>query len=137
MPPPYNECVDLGQRLRQHRRASRLRQRDVADRIGVDQATVSKWENGQCPDRDRLPAIAHFLGVGLSEVSNLVVMSAAEHEALGHTTEERIEDRVERLERTVAELGTGVRQLLMQIAELTGRSPDELEALASRSSTSR
>lgn len=43
------ECGDL---LAAFRKAKGLRQEDLAERLGVEQGTISKWERGQRIPRD-------------------------------------------------------------------------------------
>lgn len=62
----------LGERLRRRRKDLGLKQGDVAKQIGVSQETVSKWENGQVPDRHLFQSIAGFLGVTEYDVAHYV-----------------------------------------------------------------
>lgn len=69
---PYNGLVELGQQLRRRRRELKLTQKQVAERFGVEQPTVGRWENAQRrPDLAQLPAIADFLDLDLSAVVHL------------------------------------------------------------------
>jgi excisionase family DNA binding protein len=53
-----------GEALAQVRKDQRLRQRDVADYIGVSLATVRKWEDGYAlPDRDLWPKVEEAMGM--------------------------------------------------------------------------
>lgn len=47
MPAPIRTARDLGLALRRARRAAGLTQRQLGDRIGLRQATVSTLENGE------------------------------------------------------------------------------------------
>jgi transcriptional regulator with XRE-family HTH domain len=59
IPPP----VTLGQHLKQRRDKLKLRQRDVADILGVGQFTYMTWEKDQSEPRPRYyPAIIDWLG---------------------------------------------------------------------------
>ncbi|MED1953950.1 helix-turn-helix transcriptional regulator [Brevibacillus centrosporus] len=51
--------MSLGQRLRAKRKEANLTQRYVADKLGVDNTTVSKWESGTYePDSGNLKELA-------------------------------------------------------------------------------
>lgn len=51
----------LGQRLRAAREAARMTQRDVTAKLGIDQATISRMENGtQLPDALELGRLAQL-----------------------------------------------------------------------------
>jgi len=53
----------LGDHLRATRLARRLKQREVADKIGVKRGTVNKWErNAGTPRAQDVPGILEFLG---------------------------------------------------------------------------
>ena len=59
----------LSQRLRQLRKDNSLTLQQVADRLGVTRASVSKWETGQShPDFKRLDALATLYGVSTPEL---------------------------------------------------------------------
>lgn len=51
------------------RTAAGLLQKDVADKLGVDRTTVTKWETGEIlPRTDKLPALAEVLGCTIDEL---------------------------------------------------------------------
>ena len=53
----------VGDHLRMRRPAPKLRQKQVADRLRCDQATIYNWEaNGAHPRLDYMPAVVQFLG---------------------------------------------------------------------------
>jgi transcriptional regulator with XRE-family HTH domain len=53
-----------GRRLRDARRAARLTQRQLGERLGVGETGVANWETGQrVPRTDRLGELARILGV--------------------------------------------------------------------------
>ena len=62
--PAYPAVVKtVGDHLRKRRLDLRLRQRDVADRLGVDTTTITNWELGHTvPGFGWMPAIIGFLG---------------------------------------------------------------------------
>jgi transcriptional regulator with XRE-family HTH domain len=53
-------------KVKQIREAARLKQAAFAEKLGVDQSTVSKWETGkQKPDTEALLALSEFSGENL------------------------------------------------------------------------
>lgn len=56
--------ITIGQRIREARESLRLTQQQLADRLGVDQSTVSGWERDdkRRPARDLMPVVARALG---------------------------------------------------------------------------
>ena len=60
---------DIGGKIRTLRKARRLTQEELADRLMVSAQTVSKWELGTCfPDVLQFPVIANYFGVTLDEL---------------------------------------------------------------------
>jgi len=53
----------VGARIRRAREAAGLSQTQLAQRVGVADKQVSRWEHGQQPRPGRLEAIADALGV--------------------------------------------------------------------------
>ena len=62
---------DMGKKLRELRDARGLTQREVANAVGVTEATVSRWESGHINNmrRDKIEGLAKVL-----HVSPLVIM---------------------------------------------------------------
>ena len=57
------ELKTIGDHVRKRRIALKLRQKDVAERIGVDVTSVCNWEaNRTAPDSRVVPAVVEFLG---------------------------------------------------------------------------
>lgn len=55
--------------VRRLRQSKNISQKDIADMVGVTQATVSKWESGaMVPTMDRVASLAAVLGVSVSEI---------------------------------------------------------------------
>lgn len=59
---------EFAQRLRQYRKNKGMTQQDLADRVGVSNKTVSRWESGSYPDVTTLVALARVLGVTVDEL---------------------------------------------------------------------
>ena len=53
---------DFATNLRTARVAANLTQQALADRLGVPQSTVGRWETGMSPGVDWLPRIAEAIG---------------------------------------------------------------------------
>lgn len=60
--------MEFAQRLRQFRKAKNLTQQELADRLGVSNKSVSRWESGSYPDVGTLVALARALGVTVDEL---------------------------------------------------------------------
>ena len=59
----------IGSLLRMLRQQLKMTQKELADKLGVSDKTVSKWECGQgCPDLATLPDLAAILGVSLENL---------------------------------------------------------------------
>jgi transcriptional regulator with XRE-family HTH domain len=60
----YFEPQTLGEHLKKRRLTLKLYQREVAERLGVDEFTVLNWEKGKTyePHVSDIPAIMDFLG---------------------------------------------------------------------------
>lgn len=58
-----------GERLRKRRELCGLSQTELATKVGVGQAAVSKWEKGYAsPRHDLLPVIAKALGADVDDL---------------------------------------------------------------------
>ena len=55
-------------KLRTARSIAGLTQVELADRLGVPQSTVGRWETGVMPGVDWLPKIAHALGCDVADL---------------------------------------------------------------------
>ena len=63
------DTSNLGKKIAEARRRTRLTQNDLAARVGVTAQAVSKWEQGRsCPDIAILDEIADALGISLFEL---------------------------------------------------------------------
>ena len=63
------EQIYFGQRIAQLRRERGMTQEAMAQKLGITNQAVSKWESDQCcPDIMQLPALADLLGITLDEL---------------------------------------------------------------------
>lgn len=62
--------TELSQRIRLARRSMGLNQADFAKQLGVNQATVSRWESGTTPDFASLGRIAKLTNVDMKALVN-------------------------------------------------------------------
>ena len=61
--------IEMANRLCGYRKAHRLSQEDLAERIGVSRQAVSKWERAEAsPDTDNLILLARLYGVTLDDL---------------------------------------------------------------------
>jgi transcriptional regulator with XRE-family HTH domain len=80
--------TEFGRRLKIARAAKGLNQAAFAELLGVEPASVSRWENGGGFDESRVPRIAEILGkspewlVGADDVAGLARRVAELEEAL-------------------------------------------------------
>ena len=59
----------IGSYIAQKRRAKNLTQEQLAEKLGVSNQTISKWENGKCmPDYSIIQTLCDALGVTLPEL---------------------------------------------------------------------
>lgn len=64
----YNK---IGNFIMKERKAKKLTQAKLAEKIFVSEKTISKWENGKgIPDSDSLPKLCEVLDVSLDEILN-------------------------------------------------------------------
>lgn len=80
---------NIGWNLRNRRQERNLSQREVANYVGVTEATVSRWESGQIGNmrRDRIDKLARILNV-----SPLAVMGLKDFEDKSRAKTEPLED---------------------------------------------
>lgn len=59
----------IGEFIQQSRKAKGLTQKDLGDRIGVSDKTISKWENGNSvPDTSILNELCASLDINVNEL---------------------------------------------------------------------
>ncbi len=63
------DCVKIGKLIAKLRKEKKLTQRNVADALGIQNKTVSKWECGLgCPDISLWPELSTILGVDMKQM---------------------------------------------------------------------
>lgn len=61
--------LDIGDKIRKYRRDTELTQDEFAEKLGVSEQAVSRWECGTAyPDLEMIPLIAGFFGVSTDEL---------------------------------------------------------------------
>lgn len=69
------DCVKIGKLIAKLRKEKNLTQKEVADALGVQNKTVSKWECGQgCPDLSLWPELSNILGVDMKQMMEGEIM---------------------------------------------------------------
>lgn len=63
------DTIKMGELIRDTRKEKKLTQKDVADKLGITDRAVSKWERGICaPDLAYMEELADMLGLTVSEL---------------------------------------------------------------------
>ncbi|MTI47260.1 helix-turn-helix domain-containing protein [Sporosalibacterium faouarense] len=63
------DCVKIGKLIAKLRKEKKLTQRNIADALGIQSKTVSKWECGLgCPDLSLWPELSAILGVDMKQM---------------------------------------------------------------------
>jgi len=63
------DCVKIGKLIAKLRKEKKLTQKNVADALGIQSKTVSKWECGLgCPDLSLWPELSAILGVDMKQM---------------------------------------------------------------------
>ena len=63
------DCVKIGKLIAKLRKEKKLTQKNVADALGIQNKTVSKWECGLgCPDLSLWPELSAILGVDMVQM---------------------------------------------------------------------
>lgn len=60
--------LEFGDRLRRYRKSKNMTQQELAERLGVSDKSVSRWENGSYPDVAMLGPLAKELGVTVDDL---------------------------------------------------------------------
>ena len=64
--------LEFADRLRKYRKAKQMTQQELAERLGVSDKSVSRWENGSYPDVAMLGPLARELGVTVDDLLGTV-----------------------------------------------------------------
>jgi transcriptional regulator with XRE-family HTH domain len=81
-PQTVDRALAFGQAVQARRKALRLTQERLAQRVGVDRQSINRWENGaHSPSLHQLLRLSDGLGVPLSQL-----LAAAEAYAAGQLT---------------------------------------------------
>jgi transcriptional regulator with XRE-family HTH domain len=70
----------------------RLRQQDLADRFGVDQSRIARWEAGDRIPLERLVDVAEWLDMPLDEVVTLTLDADVQRRLADQTRREDVSD---------------------------------------------
>ena len=63
------DCVKIGKLIAKLRKEKSLTQKNIADALGIQNKTVSKWECGLgCPDLSLWPELSAILGVDMTQM---------------------------------------------------------------------
>lgn len=63
------DCVKIGNLIAKLRKEKKLTQKNIADALGIQSKTVSKWERGfGCPDLSLWPGLSAILGVDMRQM---------------------------------------------------------------------
>lgn len=63
------DCVKIGKLISKLRKEKSLTQKNIADALGIQSKTVSKWECGLgCPDLSLWPELSAILGVDMKQM---------------------------------------------------------------------
>ena len=63
------DCVKIGKLIAKLRKKKNLTQKNIADALGIQSKTVSKWECGLgCPDLSLWPELSAILGVDMNQL---------------------------------------------------------------------
>lgn len=74
----HGRMADIAQKIKVLRRQKGLNQRAFGELLGVDQATISRWENGGNYTHENLVALAQLAGVTVDEFENGAAAEADE-----------------------------------------------------------
>lgn len=70
------DCVKIGKLIAKLRKEKNLTQKNIADALGIQNKTVSKWECGLgCPDLSLWPELSSILGVDMTQMMEGEIIS--------------------------------------------------------------
>ena len=65
----YYDIVESGKRIKEMRKRSGMTQAELAEKLGITDRAVSKWENGRgMPELSLLKPLSEELGVTINEI---------------------------------------------------------------------
>ena len=65
----FPEKIQMSEQIKKYRKAAKISQQSLADRLGVTRNTVINWEAGKYrPDADLFPAICGLLDISLNDL---------------------------------------------------------------------
>ena len=131
----YADVMTLPERLRgELEKRGRGSYRALANKIGVDIATVSRWANGQSwPESDRIDELAGEFGWGPR------VVASAKAEAAKHAKPTRNSERIEAFDERLTAIESRLEQLIAAVSERPVREIklDDIDALRAAASECR
>ena len=84
---------DISKRLTKYRKAAKLSQEEVAEKLSVSRQTVSKWETGQStPDFDKIAPLCELYNISTDELLRGVVTEKKEEKKEEEPTEGEVVD---------------------------------------------
>ena len=70
------DCVKIGKLISKLRKEKKLTQKNIADSLGIQNKTVSKWECGSgCPDLSFWPELSAILGADINQMMEGEIIS--------------------------------------------------------------
>ena len=90
--------IKIGKFIAQCRKEKGLTQMQLAEKFGITDRAVSKWENGGVPDTELLPQIADFFNVSIDELFGRELDNAIDIQdaILRDITKTKVDDRISR-----------------------------------------
>lgn len=97
----------IGMFIAECRKEKNLTQKDLADKLGITDKAVSKWENGRCmPDISSLQALTSVLGITINEL-------LAGERITEEDTEEKSEENIFALLKKINKTNTRLQKILL------------------------
>lgn len=109
----------IGKFIALKRREKNLTQEKLAERLGISNKTISKWETGKCmPDYSIVKALCHELDITVAELMDGEVK---EDNSIRVFDEQQMVDMLERIQRLESQRKSlfGILLIVMGIAMLT------------------
>lgn len=106
----------MGQLIADQRKKNNMTQRDLAQKLGVTDKAVSKWERDlSCPDITTISLLADTLGISVSELLELMTMDVGqEEETMDNKTKSDLREALEVAPKAIA-LAMGVAVLVLSV----------------------